>query len=178
MFNDVIGLERGLVVLAPHSEKWKLAFEQEKDVLQALLGEYIQDVHHIGSTSMPGLLAKPIIDILVSLHRFSDMEILQEKLRDAGYEYRENGSTEIRLLFVKGPEEKRTHHIHFTEHQSVEWQKAFAFWNYLQAHPEAVKEYEALKQKLAQKHAADRDQYSKGKADFIKNIIKKTLSSF
>ncbi len=174
MPNDAIGLKQGTVQLAPHSAQWKLAFEKEKEDLEMLLGDYIADIHHIGSTSVPDLSAKPIIDILVTLRSFSDMIHLEEKLREAGYEYWEQGSTALRTLFVKGPEEKRTHHIHFTEFQSAEWQKAFAFWNYLRAHPEVLKEYEQLKQHLAEQHPLDRDQYSKGKAGFIKEIIRKT----
>jgi GrpB-like predicted nucleotidyltransferase (UPF0157 family) len=168
-----IGLEQNKVRLSPHSEEWRLIFEAERDTLHELLGDHIFEIHHIGSTSVPGLSAKPIIDILVALHRFSDMELLHQKMEKAGYEHRENGSSELRVLFVKGSEENRTHHIHFTEHQSEEWEKAFLFWNYLRTHQEELKAYEALKKELAAQYPEEREQYSKGKADFIKGIIQK-----
>lgn len=171
---DSIGLEQESVILSPHSPDWKLAFEQEQKFLQTLLGEHVRDIYHIGSTAIPGLSAKPIIDILVALHNFSTVETFRNILEEAGYEYWENGSNDIRVLFIKSQSEKRTHHIHFTEYESDEWKKAFAFWNYLRAESEALKEYEELKQRLAEQHPSDRDQYSKGKADFIKSIIRKT----
>lgn len=173
--SDDIGLEQGKVKLFPHSPAWKLIFEEERKILQNLCGDHVLAIHHIGSTSCPGLSAKPIIDILVVLHQFSDMAVLHKKMREAGYEYRENGSTELRTLFVKGSEDKRTHHIHFTEHQSEEWQKAFAFWDYLRTHPEEVRAYENLKKELAAQYPEEREKYSKGKADFIKEIIHKAL---
>lgn len=178
MAPDSIGLKHGTVVLSPHSPHWKLAFEAERQFLQELLGEHARDIHHIGSTAIPGLSAKPIIDILVVLHRFSDIEMLRELLEKAGYEYWKHGSNEIRILFVKGPPEKRTHHIHFTEYESDEWKKAFAFWEYLRSHPEALREYEELKQGLAEQHPLNRDQYSKGKASFIKSIIQKAKRNY
>lgn len=176
MPHNVIGLHQGEVVLHPHSEHWGRMFEEERNYLKELLGEYVLDICHIGSTSTPGLFAKPIIDVLVVLHQFSDIQALHETLEEAGYEYRENDSNEIRILFVKGSSEKITHHIHFTEHQSEDWEKAFAFWNYLRTHPEALKEYNDLKQKLALQYPKERDKYSAGKASFIQSIIQKAQS--
>lgn len=176
MPHDVIGLHQGEVVLHPHSEHWRQMFNEERERLKSLLGDHVLDIFHIGSTSAPGISAKPIIDILVSLHRFSDTAILYNVLEQAGYEYRENGSNEMRILFVKGTPAKRTHHIHLTEHQSPEWEKAFLFWDYLHAHPKALTEYNELKQSLAQQYPEERDKYSAGKASFIQNIIKKARS--
>lgn len=171
MKEDMLGLQHGTVTLRPHSPRWREEFEIEKAGLKALVGEYVQEVEHIGSTSA-GIMAKPVIDILVALRSWKDLGHIRAKLESAGYEYQESGSNDLRALFAKGPREKRTHHIHFTEHQSPEWKKAFAFWDYLRTHPETLKEYEKLKQNLAEKHPTDRDQYSKGKADFIKRVIR------
>lgn len=169
-----IGLPHGKVILLPHSEEWKLLFEEERDFLQTLLGSHVLEIHHIGSTSVPDLSAKPIIDILVVLHQFSTMEILHAKMEALGYLYRQHDSNEHRTLFAKDQKEKTTHHIHFTEAGSEEWEKAFAFWDYMRTHPEEVRAYENLKQELAAKHPLERDKYSKGKAGFIQSIIEKS----
>lgn len=174
IMNDVIGLKRGTVVLKKHHKEWKEAFDAEKENLEKLLGDIVLDVQHIGSTAVPGLSAKPLIDMLMAVRSLSDVEVIRPILEKDGYKYRENGpNDEVKRLFVKGPEEKRTHHLHVTELGSSVWKHDTAFRDWLLTHPEDVKTYEKLKQKLAKEYAETREFYTKGKYEFIEGILKK-----
>lgn len=172
--NDVIGLKRGTVVLKRHHKEWRRAFEAEKTNLRKLLGDVIVDIQHIGSTAIPNLSAKPLIDMLIAARSPSQVGILRPILERNGYTYSENGpDDEARRLFVKGPEERRTHHLHITECGSPVWKRYIAFRDYLLSHPEDVRAYESLKQELARKHAGLREPYTKGKSVFIAGVLKK-----
>src|SRR5688572_26826738 len=106
-----IGLKRGTVVLEKHHQEWSAAFEAEKKFLKNLLGGIVLDIQHIGSTSIPGLAAKPVIDILMAVKSLGEIQNMRSLLESVGYKYRENGSNEDQTLFVKGPEESRTHYL-------------------------------------------------------------------
>jgi len=166
-----IGLKRGNVVLEKHHRKWGEAFEVEKESLKKLLGDLVLDIRHIGSTSVSGLVAKPIIDMLVAIKSMEEVHNICSLLKSAGYEYRENGSNEDQILFVKGSEDMRTHYLHITELDSDVWQNDLAFRDYLRSHPEVVTEYGKLKNKLASKYADNRGEYTAGKDAFIKSVL-------
>lgn len=168
-----IGLKRGTVILKRHRDSWGKDFEREKESLQELLGDIVADIQHIGSTAIPNLSAKPIIDILVGIRSWFDITKVRKLLENAGYEYRENGSTDEKVLFAKGAKEKRTHYIHITEVGSSVWQNDLSFRDYLLAYPKEVSRYEKLKQELAAKHAENRELYTKGKSDYIKSVLTK-----
>lgn len=168
-----IGLKRGTVVLEKHHEEWAREFKKEKKRLQKLLGETVLDIQHIGSTSIPNLSAKPIIDMLMGVRHFSDISKMQKVLENIGYEYRENGSSNVQVFFAKGPEKNRTHYLHITELGSSEWKNSIFFRNHLLLHSEEVKKYEKIKQKLAKQYSDKRDKYTSGKKDYIENILKK-----
>ncbi|OGO93656.1 MAG: hypothetical protein A3F10_06970 [Coxiella sp. RIFCSPHIGHO2_12_FULL_42_15] len=139
--------------------------------------KHVIDIQHVGSSAIPGMLAKPIIDIQVavdSLNNIKDEAITV--LEATHYTYWKDNPDLTRMFFVKGMPpfgEKRTHHIHIVEPTSKHWQGKIAFRNYLIAHPEAAKEYEALKKNLAQLHTYDREQYTEEKTEFIVRILQK-----
>lgn len=166
-----IGLKRGTVVLDKHHQEWGQAFEAEKESLKNLLGDSALDIQHIGSTSIPGLAAKPIIDMLMAVKSLEEAQNIRPILENAGYEYRENGSDQDQVLFVKGPEELRTHYLHITKLRSSVWENDLAFRDYLRSHPEAVTEYEKLKKELVLKYADNRGEYTTGKDTFIKSVL-------
>ncbi len=170
--NNVIGLKRGTVILKKHHQEWADAFELECNNLKSLLGDTALDIQHIGSTSVSGLAAKPIIDILMAVESLSTVDDIRPVLEKAGYEYRGNGSDDRQILFAKGPEELRTHYLHITEHGGPVWHNDIAFRDYLRTHPEAVDSYENLKEKLAIQYADKREDYTAGKAEFIQSILK------
>ncbi len=167
----MIGLKRGIVKLLPYNPKWQVAFEKEKKFLLKELYGLVLNIEHIGSTSIPGIVAKPIIDMLMAVSSLEDVSELRNKLEKIGYEYRENGSDDIQILFVKGPEEKRTYYLHITELNSIEWQNSIGFRNYLRKNPERAKQYSDLKSELAVKYSHDRAKYSANKANFVRETI-------
>jgi len=169
--DNKIGLKRGAVVLKQHHQEWARAFEVEKEFLQNLLGSFALEIEHIGSTAVQGLAAKPIIDILLAVKSLAYISDIRPLLERAGYEYRKNGSDGAQVLFVKGPEEQRTHYLHITEVGSSVWENDIVFRNYLRTHPKSIEEYTKLKENLASQYADKREQYTAGKKDFIKKII-------
>jgi GrpB-like predicted nucleotidyltransferase (UPF0157 family) len=171
--HDMIGLKRGTVALKKHRAEWAAAFEEEKANLEKLSSDVALDIQHVGSTSIAGLSAKPIIDIAMAVSSLSDISKIRTTLERAGYEYRENGSDEIRVLFAKGPEVKRTHYLHITALGSSEWQSFLAFRDYLRTHPDETERYEQLKQKLAAQHPDNRAMYTAGKRNYIEGVVGK-----
>lgn len=169
----MIGLKRGTVSLAKHYEEWAREFDKEKENLQKLVGDIALDIQHIGSTSIPNLSAKPIIDILMAVKSLSDVSKIQKTLEDNGYEYRENGTDNIQVLFAKGSEDNRTHYLHITELESKEWQNSIGFRDYMRTHPEEVKEYDALKRELAEKYPDNRGEYTASKKSYVEGVFKK-----
>jgi GrpB-like predicted nucleotidyltransferase (UPF0157 family) len=173
--DDAIGLKRGIVVLKNHHQEWEQAFEIERRSLRELFGDAAIDIQHIGSTSVPGLAAKPIVDILLVVRALPDVAVMRPRLESAGYEYRENGSDDLQILFAKGPQEKRTHYLHITEFGSSIWRKDLAFRDYLRSHPDSRAAYQQLKEELALQYGGQRAEYTARKRDFIASILEAAL---
>ena len=169
----MIGLKRGTVKLTPHNPKWLSIFEKEKQALFRILGDLVVDIQHIGSTSIPGIQAKPIIDISVGIKSMKDSRKFIPLLESIGYEYRPDfGGPTIQLLFVRGPEEKRTHYLHLMKHNGSIWKNDLTFRDFLRKDKKRAKQYSELKQDLAAKYADNRATYTASKADFIHQTIK------
>jgi GrpB-like predicted nucleotidyltransferase (UPF0157 family) len=173
----MIGLKRGAVTLAKHHGEWAAAFEAEKANLEQLAGDVALDIQHFGSTSIPGLAAKPIIDILMAVRSLSEVIKIRPALESAGYEYRENGSDDVQILFAKGPEVKRTHYLHITALGSSGWQNPLAFRDYLRTHPDELRRYEELKQNLAERYSDHREQYTAGKKDYVDEVVTRATTT-
>lgn len=107
-----IGLKRGLVKLSPYSESWPLAYEQEREILMSLAGECIAQIEHIGSTSVPGLMAKPVIDMGIEVDSMQALENMVQRLPKDTYQYFGLRDIPDDYFFAKGPEALRTHYIH------------------------------------------------------------------
>jgi len=162
------------ISICEYCEKWAELFEKEKEILNKLLGkDRALRIEHMGSTAVPGLAAKPTVDILVEI---PEEETTREQiiivLKNAGYIYMNERKDHI--MFVKGysPEglEKESYHIHMgTREQSGLWERLL-FRDYLREHKEDAREYEILKRKLADECRYDREEYTNRKSDFIKRI--------
>lgn len=174
----MIGLKRGYVELQEYTDEWHKLYKIEEETLRNLIREYFIDIQHIGSTSVEGLKAKPIIDILIGVKNFNNLEIIIAKLQHGGYIYRLNASTKERILFVKGSEEERTHHIHIVQWMDEEWNNNILFRNYLRKYGEVAKEYSDLKDKLAELFKEDRTSYTSGKNQFIQGVIERAKREF
>jgi GrpB-like predicted nucleotidyltransferase (UPF0157 family) len=167
----VLGLKKGIVELFSHDEQWHRLFTEEKARLEDAVGEHILTIEHIGSTSICGISAKPIIDIAIGIENYSMGDKCVELLKNLGYEYRGEYGIAGRHYFVKG-ESRRTHHLHMVELKSDFWRSHLLFRDYLQQNQAAALEYEKLKKDLAQKNFENRDAYLHGKKDFVEGILK------
>ncbi len=147
-------------------------FEEEKQLLQAVLGEGSVEVEHIGSTAVNGLAAKPIIDIMIGLPDFSVADKLVPRIEALGYEYIKKYEDEMpfRRFFVKNRKGIRTHHIHMVEINSEFWGRHLLFRDYLRQNPEIMNEYAALKKQLAEREWVDVNEYADAKTEFIRGI--------
>jgi GrpB-like predicted nucleotidyltransferase (UPF0157 family) len=169
---DEIGLHRAIVRIVPYQPQWAEYFHKEKELLFKMMREKVLDIRHIGSTSIVGMPAKPILDILVGVQMLAAVESFVEDLNVIGYEDRGNGNEPGRRYFVKGAAEKRTHHLNFCELNDSFWTNHVLFRDYLEKHHGAAKQYAALKRGLAAKFPNDRPAYTSGKEDFVRSILK------
>lgn len=165
----MVGLKRDTVRLTPYTNKWERLFEEEKSRLQGVIGRYVLDIQHVGSTSIPGMVAKPIIDIAIAVKNFEEASVCIKPIEQLGYEYKGENGISRRHFFVKG--NPRTHHIHMNEIGSRDWNDQIIFRNYLTHHEEIAKEYSELKMVLAQRYPTDRQAYQDNKAPFIERVL-------
>jgi GrpB-like predicted nucleotidyltransferase (UPF0157 family) len=171
-----IGLRRGTVKLVAHHPKWAKYFSEEEQLLFKILGGKVLDIRHIGSTSISGIPAKPILDILAAVETLTDVEAFAQDLNKIGYEDKGDGGVPGRRFFVKGAEAKRTHHLNFCELNSFFWRGHLAFCDYLERHPEIAREYSALKRGLADRFPNDRGAYTAGKEEFVRSVLDRAMN--
>ncbi|MBQ7499392.1 MAG: GrpB family protein [Clostridia bacterium] len=171
----MIGLKRGTVALLPHQTEWEIDAERTIDKLKSVLGEAAVDIQHVGSTAIRTIDAKPIIDIAVAVNKIDDVLPFVDVLQAEGIVFRKQ-DVAGQYLFVMGDFENeiRTHHIHVVEASGAAWKNYIAFRDRLNAVPGLAAEYNALKHDLARRFPNDRESYTKGKAEFIANIILQT----
>jgi GrpB-like predicted nucleotidyltransferase (UPF0157 family) len=167
-----LGLQRGIVRLVSYDPEWQQLFEVEKNALESVLGDSLIAVEHIGSTAVPGIKAKPILDLMVAIKSLDAWERIREPLSTLGYEFRTDFRKEHgHILFVKGPEECRTHYLKVTECNSDFWTEHVLFRDYLISHPEYRDEYQRIKESLLEAYGGDRAPYTKGKEVFVKRVL-------
>lgn len=161
------------IVLTPHQPQWKDWAKVEIDNLFTLLSEYAPVINHIGSTAIPGIQAKPIIDILIEILPNADWQQVRATMEDAGYVCM--SSSDNRMSFNKGytPEgyAEKVFHIHI---HAICDNEEILFRNYLNNHQEVALEYEKLKLNLLPKFKHDRDGYTDAKSLFIKKTLSKS----
>lgn len=150
------------VEVLPYDPLWVSKFEEEAKTLQLILGSEIIEIHHIGSTSVPGLSAKPIIDMMPVVKDISIVDEYREKLLNRGYEPKGENGIDGRRYFTKGGI-NRTHHIHIYAIGNPQIQRHLAFRDYLSTHSEVAKSYGDLKLELATAFPYDISSYIKGK---------------
>lgn len=164
------------ITLAEYDPRWPVLFEREAARIRAALGATAVLVEHAGSTSVPGLAAKPIIDILAGV---SDLGIARpciELVAPLGYVHAPYRSDEM-LWFCKPSPRRRTHHLHLVPVGSAAYRDELRFRNYLRAHPDSRDEYARLKQELAVRFRRDREAYTEAKTDFVRGILHRAAPS-
>lgn len=165
-----MALIRGTVVLQPYDPMWADQFEEERALLQPIFGAHA--VEHTGSTSVPGLAAKPIIDMLVGLDTLAEFEQYRAQLKTLGYVSMPEREKSWEIFIPKGPDEARTHYLHVLVADSPEYRAVLTFRNCLRADNAIRDQYAALKLDLAAKYQHDRPSYTAAKSDFILATIR------
>jgi len=155
------------VRVVPYSSAWVGLFEQEAALLRGVFGDELVVIHHIGSTSVPGLQAKPIIDMLPLVRQIERVDGFNDAMRDLGYEAMGELGIPGRRYFRKGGDD-RTHQAHVFQRDDPNVERHLAFRDYLRAHSAVAVEYGILKARLAQQFPQDIYGYMDGKDAFIK----------
>ncbi len=149
--------------------EWPILYEQEKIKILNALGNTIADIQHIGSTSVPGIAAKPVIDILLGIEYVPPQSAQISALETIGYLYYGELGIPGRHYFRRGM--PRSHQIHLVKLDSKFWETHILFRDFLRAHPDAAQQYEALKRELAVKFRDDRERYTDSKAPLIQQML-------
>ena len=161
-----------IIEVVPHDPKWKENYLREIEKIMLIMNNEIINIHHIGSTSIKGIYAKPVIDILIGVTDINNIDKYNEKMEKLGYICKGEYGIEGRRFFMKGLY-NRTHHIHVFQSDNPEILRHLNFRDYMNQHPSEAKSYGELKKEMAIKFRYDIDGYCNGKDDFIKDIDRK-----
>ncbi len=161
-----------IIEVVPYNTDWPNLFSIEKNRIQDALGENCIGIHHIGSTSVPGLAAKPVIDMIPVVRDIMKVDNSNNAMQQLGYEAKGEYGIAFRRYFQKGAE-YRTHHAHVFEEGSPEIERHLKFRDWMRSHPSDLDAYAALKQELAKNHPNDIMAYCLGKEAFIADIDNK-----
>jgi GrpB-like predicted nucleotidyltransferase (UPF0157 family)/chloramphenicol 3-O-phosphotransferase len=160
------------VTIVPYNPAWPQMYEEEREKTVGVSGDHIAEIHHVGSTAVPGLPAKPIVDIMITVPRLADAIECIGLLSDLGYTFIDYPQNTDRRFFRKG--QPRTHHVHIVETGSAELRDHLAFRDALRTNAEWRDQYAALKIALADRHRNDRAQYSDSKTGFVQRVLSST----
>jgi GrpB-like predicted nucleotidyltransferase (UPF0157 family) len=158
---DVLSVE-----LREYDPTWAELFESERQLLAGVFGGRAVAIEHVGSTSVPGLSAKPIVDVLIGLRELALSDEQIEAMRGLGYEYLGEHGLPGRLFFRKEPQ---THHVHVVEHGGEHWDRQLTFRDALRNDEEERQRYDAFKRRLAAE-GHTRDVYTELKTPFIREV--------
>lgn len=157
------------IIVVDYNTNWSKQYEQEKQQILLALGDTVINIQHIGSTSVPGLAAKPVIDIILGVKQIPPLLEQVSSLEAIGYSYYGELGIPGRHYFRKGM--PRTHQIHAVLVNSEFWERHILFRDFLRKHPKAAQRYAALKRKLTQEFAGDRTRYTNSKTPLIEQLL-------
>jgi GrpB-like predicted nucleotidyltransferase (UPF0157 family) len=159
------------VHLAPHDPGWPSAFRAERDAIAGALGHRALAIEHIGSTAVPGLDAKPIIDVLVGLDDLGGSDEVLDRLEAIGYSWWRDDPSPDRRFLLRSADGVRRFHVHVVARGSEAWRRHLAFRDLLRGDADHAARYAALKRDLAGTHRADREAYTAAKAEFVERAL-------
>lgn len=164
----------GKVIVVEYDPLWPEIFMEERERVFKVLGERALSIEHIGSTAVPGLGAKPIIDMMVGVSDAEEGNECQRLLYDVGYTdvTREPEELDWYYCLGKGPHSVGFH-LHLMRHGSGFWRRHLLFRDYLREHPETSRKYYEMKKSLAEEHGTNRLCYTEAKTDFIESVVAK-----
>ena len=162
------------IELVEHQDVWEDYYKEEEENLLSTLGDAISRIDHIGSTSVPGLLAKPIVDILLQVRPNTDMRRIVEELESAGwfvmYQDISGGEVDLSKGYTKDGFADKVYHLHLK--RLGDWDE-LVFRDYLEGHPKVAADYAVLKLDLLSKFKYNRPAHTEAKTDFIRNVVKR-----
>ena len=158
------------IEVVPHNSNWSPLFKVEAEKIAAVLGQEVIAIHHIGSTAILTISAKPIIDLLVEVHRIEKIDDFNSAMMKLGYQPKGEYGIPGRRFFTKGGDTTRSHHVHTFQTRNPEVERHLNFRDYLIGHPDAAQAYSDLKEKLAKQFPTDIEGYQEGKRGFIEEI--------
>jgi GrpB-like predicted nucleotidyltransferase (UPF0157 family) len=161
------------IVVVPYDPEWPRRFEAERVLLERVLAPWLDGgIHHIGATSVPGLAAKPIIDMMAGVRELEEARAAFEPLLEHSYVHTPHRPGVAHHFSKPAPQlSKLTHGLHLTEPGSDLWRERLAFRDALRADPTLAAEYEALKLRLAEQHREDVGAYTAGKRAFVARVL-------
>lgn len=162
--------------LSDYSAKWAQMYKSEAAFLKTIFGDEIIKCEHFGSTSVIGMKAKPVIDMICIVQAIEKVDIFNSQMADLGYDVAGEWGISGRRLFRKGGE-NRTHHIHFYQFDNPQIERHLIFRDYLREHPEEVASYSRFKEQLAERFETTSD-YSPAKKKFVSEMEQKALRWF
>ena len=168
----MLGQQKRDFTIVPYQHGWKDLYDREADLLLSALGEKALRIEHIGSTAIPGMPAKPIIDIMVAVVSHTGAAELIPVVESLGYEYKPHDTIPERIFFAKERSpEYRTHHLNLTALGSEFWRNQLAFRDYLRAHDEIAAEYGDLKKRIAEQYAQTHQLDPEAKSEFVARVL-------
>jgi GrpB-like predicted nucleotidyltransferase (UPF0157 family) len=158
--------------IEPYNPAWPGAFLAERELLSVAIASWlVGPIEHVGSTAVPGLAAKPIIDIMAPVGDLESSRPAIVELQQLGYCYAPYKSEVMHWLCKPSPE-VRTHHLHLVPFKSELWKQRLAFRDVLATNPQVARDYAALKCRLAAEHGRDRERYTDDKGPFIESVLR------
>lgn len=167
----MLGISKNSVMICPYSEEWRLNFEREKINIYNCIKEYIIDIQHVGSTSINGMAAKPIIDIMVTIKELKEGFQLINDLESIRYHFKGSLGKSNRFFFWKENDGINTHNLHIVEQGDENYKNLILFRDFMNKHSNYRDRYYNLKIELASQYKDDRKTYTEKKAEFILGII-------
>jgi GrpB-like predicted nucleotidyltransferase (UPF0157 family) len=165
------------VEIVAYDPSWPVRFDEERAMLRRRLERWLAGpIEHVGSTAVPGLAAKPVIDIMAGVQSLDASRPAIDAAAELGYCYFPY-RPESEHWFCKPSPALRTHHLHLVPVRSPQWIRTLAFRNYLRANPDVAAEYETLKRELARQHYFDREAYTEAKHPFITRVTDLALGT-
>ena len=160
-----------VIEIVAYDPSWPLRFQAERDLMVRLLGVWLVGMpEHIGSTAVPGLAAKPVIDIMAPVRSLAESQDAVPRAAQLGYQHYPY-KPEVMHWFCKPSPQWRTHHLHLVPFGSSLWNERLAFRDALRASADLRIEYEALKRSLARRYRTDREAYTEAKSPFIRHVL-------
>ena len=172
MDDSTLGLKHSVNLLVDYDERWPAEFAAEEQRLREALRNLIVAIEHCGSTAVPGLRAKPIIDIYIGVRSLADWVQCKAPLESLGYDYADHAGIPNDFVFGRGRDRtERTHLVHVIEYGGELWRNALVFRNALRANPQLAADYAAIKQQAVEQAPVNRARYTELKGPFIAAVL-------